>query len=456
MNTKFFIRTALSMLLMSAVITSCKEDDINNFEHTPTERLEIAKAEITKALLSSEHGWKMLYFPDNEQFGGFNHLMRFNANGMVQMISDFNTDAMTVETSEFAVQLTYAPSLVFTTRNKIHLLSDSNNSPGSPKGGGYKGNFDFVFHRIDTNGDLIFKTARTNIEVRFVKATAEDWSKLPEGFVSEKNALIGKDDAPFFTVMDIKSGNVNKSYQFTYDAVRRYADLSINDPLDTFTEGFGFGFKENSIIASPAVTVGNDSVTEFFYNESTGGYTGKAGALEVTIRFTDKLVDASAFALGNEILGGEKLVTTHIKLFSGLDGRGNTPFGKKTFADTKNMKGSPLSRVFLFFNYLENGEIIHRIDYVYADQSSIKRYVNIERGENNAIILTHKKWSTILVSETTKKLDSYFLDPQGLLMKRESYNVVYPFPIVTLKAVSSLANRKTAFALSNYDSTSQN
>ena len=44
------------MLVFSALFIGCSDDDINNFDKTPTERLEEAKSEMSKALLSAKDG----------------------------------------------------------------------------------------------------------------------------------------------------------------------------------------------------------------------------------------------------------------------------------------------------------------------------------------------------------------------------------------------------------------
>jgi hypothetical protein len=58
------------------------------------------------------------------------------------MASDYDNDT-SVNTSEYSIELGSTTSLVFTTKNKIHLLSDSNNSPQQLRGKGYKGDFQF-------------------------------------------------------------------------------------------------------------------------------------------------------------------------------------------------------------------------------------------------------------------------------------------------------------------------
>jgi hypothetical protein len=68
---------------------------------------------------------KAIYFTDTTQLGGFTHVFKFK-NGSVDMASDYDND--TSVNTRVTVSLGSTTSLVFTTKNKIHLLSDSNNT----------------------------------------------------------------------------------------------------------------------------------------------------------------------------------------------------------------------------------------------------------------------------------------------------------------------------------------
>ena len=76
------------------------------------------------------------------------------------MASDFDTDT-DIYKSQYEIQLGSTVSLVFTTKNRIHLLSDSNNSSYySLEGKGYLGDFQFLYYGQE-NGEIVFKTNRT-------------------------------------------------------------------------------------------------------------------------------------------------------------------------------------------------------------------------------------------------------------------------------------------------------
>jgi hypothetical protein len=83
------------------------------------------------------------------------------------MASDYDNDT-SVNTSEYSIELGSTTSLVFTTKNKIHLLSDSNNSPTAALRGKGTRRLSVLYYGQD-NGQIIFKTNRSFEELRFVK-----------------------------------------------------------------------------------------------------------------------------------------------------------------------------------------------------------------------------------------------------------------------------------------------
>ena len=125
-------KNILKYLIVSFLIlqlTSCTNNDAEQkFDQSPTERLNAQQKELKDLLLSSEFGWKAVYFTDDSQLGGYTHLFKFAADGTVQMASDFDEDT-SISKSQYEIQLGSTVSLVFTTKSRIHLLSDSNSYP---------------------------------------------------------------------------------------------------------------------------------------------------------------------------------------------------------------------------------------------------------------------------------------------------------------------------------------
>ena len=141
---KKLIKVFLIVAITFQFVACENKEDITVFEQNATERLNERSKELSDILLSSEFGWKAVYFTDSTQLGGFTHLMKFKDGKNVDMASDFDEDTSIIS-SEYKIELGSTISLLFTTRNRIHLLSDSDNYPTAElRGQGYKGDFQFL------------------------------------------------------------------------------------------------------------------------------------------------------------------------------------------------------------------------------------------------------------------------------------------------------------------------
>ena len=266
-----YLMIAFSAILLSAC-TNDSTDAEKIFDKTPTDRINEQKTELNNALLSSEFGWKAVYFTDDTQLGGYTHLFKFSDGGKVQMASDFDYDTAIYE-SDYSIALGSTVSLVFDTFNRIHLLSDSDNFPTAAlRGKGYLGDFQFLYYGQE-NGDILFKSNRLVREVRFVKATAEDWADLPKNLITEQNVI-----EPLFRLLEINDGTTIKKYDFSFSPITRLATCTaIDDSGEVIT--MGVGYTPTSIVVSPAVVIAGQKLTNFVYNDTDGSFTatGTAG-----------------------------------------------------------------------------------------------------------------------------------------------------------------------------------
>ncbi|PUB29384.1 uncharacterized protein DUF4302 [Elizabethkingia sp. YR214] len=458
MTTKYFKLHIILLLLAMLLFWGCNSNrDSENFTQTPSERIVQAKSELRNILTNSKDGWKMIYFTKDSEFGGYTHLMSFTPDGKVTMASDFNEDALTASASDYELQSSYAPNLVFTTKNKIHLLSDSNNSPGSQAGAGYKGDFEFVYQKTDEKGNIIFRTARSNTMIIFTKATADDWANLPKNLNTENNVFSpDPDNTPYFSLIQIKNGDKVSNYTFSYSQIKRFLTLDKQSATDAFNVKYGVGFKENSIVLSPAMKIGNEEVSELVYDPVAKKYIGKTAQGDVSLNFTSVPPNTDIF-MGKEIVNGLSLTNAYISPYSMQDAIAMTNLGSKTISAVKNT-GSytyTLNQVTFYFNYMENGQKINKIVYQ-LNIGNITHYVDIALGANNTVVLTDKNWVPDFVTThpdfaPLMTLDKYLTDPKGLYLKRENYTVIYSNPIISLKAASSLAIKSGAFGMSTYN-----
>ncbi|PQJ78985.1 DUF4302 domain-containing protein [Polaribacter porphyrae] len=242
------LKAWLCIILVSFVF-SCQENTPEElFTEPPTKRLNSKEQEVRNLLKASKDGWKVTYFTDSTKLGGYTFLFDFEDDKIVKMASDFKNN-LTAKKSEYDIVVGSTIKLSFTTKNVIHDLSDSDLYPDSDFiGQGYKGDFEFLYYGKDGE-DLIFRTNRSFIELRFKKASADDWKNLSKHKEIQK-AISG--ETLSFIIKD-------KTYKFSYNNARRFATNI--DKSNAYN--FAVGFSATGILIKPSIKVGEKQYHTF-------------------------------------------------------------------------------------------------------------------------------------------------------------------------------------------------
>ncbi|RXM42311.1 DUF4302 domain-containing protein [Flavobacterium sp. YO12] len=420
-------------------LTACNNntDAEQFFEETPTTRLNNQKSELNDALLSSEFGWKAVYFTDNTVLGGYTHLFKFAKDGSVEMASDFDADT-DVYKSEYAIQLGSTVSVTFTTKNRIHLLSESDNFPiPALRAKGYLGDFQFLYYGQE-KGEIIFRTNRNNRELRFVKATAQDWADLHKNIDMIPN-VIGAPTRPLFRLLETNDGTTKHQFDFSFSAVTRFAESNSIEAGYSVSYNMGVGYTPTGIVVSPAVVVGGQNLTNFVYNDTDGSFTATGtGGVSAVIKYTDKPLS----------------LTDDYKIL--LPGQPFTAFGYYTNDHTVNApsnsvlfnaeiakinaalpKGQSIATVEIYSNHAI-GTFIY---YTFVGRGALQHHVTItEDAVGKKVILKHKSWNgntTVATPAFLASFDKYLMDPNGIYVKKESFRVFYSDPVYTFTSSSS-------------------
>lgn len=168
-----YIWAALCVLFVAA----CSDDQEFVFSEQPSERIQAFQTECLTTLKEATEGWKMVYFPMEGDYGGFTFLFRFKDKNRVDMISDFAQDEI-----DYSYNLNLSESLVLTfdSYSPLHQLADPKyESPlqDGDKGYGLEGEFEFIVKEIKAD-EIILLGKKYHKEVKFEKATAEDWNTV--------------------------------------------------------------------------------------------------------------------------------------------------------------------------------------------------------------------------------------------------------------------------------------
>jgi hypothetical protein len=439
----------LFAVLLALQLSSCNNntDAEQFFKQTPTERLNAQKSELGKALLDSQYGWKAVYFTDNTVLGGYTHLFKFATDGTVEMASDFDDDTA-VYKSEYEIQLGSTVSLTFTTKNRIHLLSESDNYPiAALRSKGYLGDFQFLYYGQE-NGEIIFRTNRAGKELRFVKATAADWTDLPKNLVMEKN-VVGAISRPLFRLLETNDGTTKHQFDFSFSDVTRFATANSIEAGYAVSYNMGIGYSPTGIIVSPAVEVKDQKLSVFVYNDADGSFTATGtNGVSAVIRYSTKpLIVTEDYKV---MLTAPQ--TGYAYIHANL---ATAPSNSALFTSLINEIHASLpatqkvNRIQFTFNDAF-GESYITYSFTGGKTLIYHNFTVKEDAVNKRLILVSGTWqantgATIAEPALLKKVDLELMNPSGLYVKKESFKIGFSNTIYTF--TSSTSNfRMTTYA----------
>lgn len=273
-------------LIVLATLVACQKNEPDSlFDKNPSERFEESQAELRKELTTAQQGWKLTYFTKEGVFGGYHFLMKFTPEGLVTMVSDFNSSTISPTTSKYEIQEGQGTMLAFTTKNYIHELADAMQGI---RGKGYAGEFEFIYYGKEGN-KLKFKTQRKSTEqfVYFEPATAQDWTDITT--LSSNLSTLVENMSNYY--MKVTANGTSTDYEIgMQNGLIGVAPLNSNTPslASTVATKTGVAFK-------PALTIQGKKFTELTRDDSTTPPTYKATVDGVTAEVYFSLTPPDVF-----------------------------------------------------------------------------------------------------------------------------------------------------------------
>ncbi|MCA1918813.1 MAG: DUF4302 domain-containing protein [Flavobacterium piscis] len=430
--------------VLQCACTSTEAD--SKFDQTPIERLNIKEKELNDLLLSSPEGWKVVYYTDSTQLGGWTHLFKFLPDGKVDMASDFDGDTSTYR-SQYDIQLGSSVGVVFTTANRIHLLSQSDNYPTAAlRGKGYLGDFQFFYYGQE-NGDIIFKTNRNVQELRFVKAKAQDWTDLPKN-TPIIEGITGGPTSPLFRLLEINDGSALHLYDFDFNTNARFGTATSLDPASNQIYNLALSFTPTGAIAKPALVVKGQKLSNFVYDSVSDKFIATGtGGVSATIKYTNvppTLTDDYKILLPGKIYA-------RFGYYAG-DYVEDSPTNSQLFVNELAAinaalpEGVELASVQVYLNH-SLGNFIY---YTFIGRPAVFHYIDVEEdATGKKIILKHKSWNgnpAATAPAFLANFDKHLINANGVYVKKENFKLGYSNTVYTFTSASS-SFRMTAWQL---------
>lgn len=185
------IYNVLFVLMALVSFASCSNDIDETFDKSSSERINETMAECKNVLTSAQNGWLMKYYPKaNTQYGGYNVLVKFDADGNVTAMSDA-LESDTKATSHYKLEQSSGVVLSFDEYNKvIHFFSDPANPAGIGNNGkGMEGDLEFRMQTACADSVVMLGKKRNAKIVMTPLAQDADWAKIVDGMVDMENDM---------------------------------------------------------------------------------------------------------------------------------------------------------------------------------------------------------------------------------------------------------------------------
>ena len=139
-------------MVVAVMATSCSNEQEDFFSDSSANRANAKVKSTIEVLSSASNGWLMQYFPgDPETWGGYNMIIKFDADGKVTVANEVSYPDYT-ETSYYSVKQSAGVMLSFDTYNNLfHVFSDPSAPLSGDLGEGMQGDYDFSVMSADAD-----------------------------------------------------------------------------------------------------------------------------------------------------------------------------------------------------------------------------------------------------------------------------------------------------------------
>lgn len=274
------------ILLACICGVSCSryEDDI-----FPEGRMEKLATECDNLLVSADNGWKVLYYPNPEKFGGFTLAMKFTASGKsdgkgtVVVYGDekqFGSEGTKGYSSHYSVSLKQGVDLTFDTYNNIiSYLSDPENVLGY--GTGYEGDNEFIYVSTSAAKDSIrFKGKKRGGDIIFIKL-----NESPVDYMTKANQSLSSyaADPYYFKELEFPNGKKMTLVDCNNFVIR--AARPIVEEEGAFEDDYvlPFGFDDQGMNLYHPLNYGEYSIPSFV-NKGSQYYAKLADGQELLLK----------------------------------------------------------------------------------------------------------------------------------------------------------------------------
>jgi len=251
----------LIAMVTVAILASCTKEQEDFFSDSSANRADAAIAADIQVLTNATNGWLMQYYPDAQQsYGGYNMIVRFGADGKVEVRGE---DSDETQTSHYSLIQSAGITLVFDTYNEeFHLYSDPSAPLGGDFGTGWDGDYDFSILKA-TAEEVILKGKKTGNRIVMTPMQTADWDAYLAQIENVEEAMLSKKYGIHVGDEEIIAMRYDRTLSITYDLDGEEVKTTI--PYIITPQGYKF---------YEPVTIKGQTISGFTFSEGTDVFPG--------------------------------------------------------------------------------------------------------------------------------------------------------------------------------------
>jgi hypothetical protein len=258
-------------------LASCENGYDTVFDKSPDERVSERLKEYQAFLKEAPYGWNgVLETGTGKQFY---YYFKFNDNGSVTMVSDFNTETFTAMTGTWKLKALQQPTLSFDTYSYIHL-------PADPKGdtnGGNNGEgliSDFEFALPEYNGtNWLLRGIQRGSKITLQEATQQQADFVLNGGMEEMYTYLSANKGLRLVLPDSEIATV----AFDLKGREVVAQYVSNDNQRVSLSAVYFRISHTGIEFNEPLSVRGNNISRFNWDPSSKEYSATVAGSNTTI-----------------------------------------------------------------------------------------------------------------------------------------------------------------------------
>lgn len=196
------MRKIMRFMFLIGLLRICIACEVKNdyvFDDISTHRITKYIDECNDVMQKAPNGWKLVYYPDTSQYGGFTFLLKFKDGQRVDMAWDGGEETTN---SSYSFNTSQGPILSFDTYSLLHCLADpAPEVMGGKPGLGFGGEYEFLIQDVVDN-KIEFLTKKRKNKVVMEWATVEDWENMDASREMVKRFEVDR-TVPFYHYLEI-------------------------------------------------------------------------------------------------------------------------------------------------------------------------------------------------------------------------------------------------------------